>query len=107
MEAENVYEFDLRSFFPSVNISAIEDLLINKLDVPTDIAHYLMEMHRSITKIPSDQKMEEPSDLTALLTPSDEPNPNLSPILRSQVKNALRKTGKERKEELERILPEN
>lgn len=107
MKSENVFEFDLRSFFPSVNISAIEELLVNKLEVPKDIAHYLMEMHRSITKIPTDQKMEEPSDLTALLTPSDEPNPNLNPSLRSLVKEALNKTGRERKEELERILPEN
>jgi len=106
MKSEDVYEFDLESFFPNVNITEIEKLMVEKLEIPIGVAHYIMELHRCITILPKDRKMEEKSDLTALLTPSNEVNPNLSQPLKDQVKKVLTETAEEKRiEELHRILP--
>lgn len=106
MESDNIYEFDLQSFFPSVIISEIEKIMIEKLGIPSKLAHSLMEMHRSVTKIPAEIKMAENSDLNVLLTPSDNVNPNLDPSLKAKVAKALKQEGEERTAQLEKILPE-
>lgn len=105
MNSENIYEFDLESFFPSVNISEIERLMIEKLEIPEGISHYLMEMHRSITKIPKEEKLDESGDLNVLLTPSNEANPNLKSPLKEKVKEALKLEGAALQEALSELLP--
>lgn len=106
MESSDVYEFDLKSFFPSVDISAIEKIMVDDLDIPKNIAQYLMDMHRSITKIPQEQKLEEGGDLNVLLTPSNEVNPNLKSPLKEKVSKALTKGVSEREAILKSLLPE-
>lgn len=106
MNSENVYEFDLQSFFPSVSISGIEEIMTSKLGIPKGVAHRLMEMHRSITKIPAEQKLTEDSDLKVLLTPSGKVNPNLKSPLKDEVEGILKKKGIDQTKALKGILPE-
>lgn len=112
---ENVYEFDLRSFFPSVNLSEIEKLLTSELKVPRHIAEYLTKLNQSITILTKEDKLNEDNDRKVLLTPSNMPNPNLDKEVKSKIENIVsskqKLTGDERvnlkfsEEELKSILP--
>jgi hypothetical protein len=79
--------------------------MTERLEIPEYIAHYLTEMHRSITRIPNEMKLDESSDTNVLLTPSNEVNPNLKSPLKDQVKKSLDLEEKERKLALEGLLP--
>lgn len=87
---ENIYEFDLESFFPSVDITQNSLILKGKLNIPSKYAEYLSQLNRSITKLsPEGDELPEDRDRRVLLTPTNEPNPNLDPGLSLRVKEIL------------------
>jgi len=55
-----VYEFDLKQFFPSVNLIVINNILI-ELGVPKDICRHILEMNKQVPEMPkSGPLMHEP-----------------------------------------------
>jgi len=77
VENPNIYEFDLESFFPSVSLRGMRDILIQELGMPEIVAGLLLEINRSITKLSKEDKLPEWSDRQVLLNTSGDPNPNL------------------------------
>jgi len=53
-----IYEMDLRQFFPSVNLSAINQCL-KDFNVPWNIIEYLDKINRNNPKLPDDLKLDE------------------------------------------------
>jgi retron-type reverse transcriptase len=53
-----VYEFDLKQFFPSVNILRIAGVL-RDLGVPKDFVDYIFEINQSYPTLPKDKLMDE------------------------------------------------
>ena len=76
LEEENIYEIDLKSFFPSVKLSAMEKILREELGCPREISNYLKEITQSITKLTEKDELDESNDRKVLLT-EGQPNPNL------------------------------
>lgn len=103
MTEENVFEFDLNNFFPSVNLTEIEKILITELKVPTRIAGYLTAMNRSITILKKVDELDESKERKVLLTPSGKANPNLDISMKQKVDRIIKSDYN--KSELEAILP--
>lgn len=76
IEEENIYEFDLTSFFPSVNLEANEQILSEELGFPKEIAGYLRRINQTITVLTKEDEIEEDNDRKVLLTTEGKPNPN-------------------------------
>jgi hypothetical protein len=111
MDVENIYEFDLQSFFPSVSLKGMYDILTMELGMPEIIAGLLLELNRSLTKLEKVDKLPEASDRYVLLNTSGKPNPNLPPDIRRLLTEILsNKSDEERKDflnssELKGLLP--
>jgi hypothetical protein len=58
VDAPDIYEFDLRQFFPSVSQSTIYDCLINHA-TPPEVANSFHAFNRSSPKIPKDPPLDE------------------------------------------------
>lgn len=82
----NIYEFDLESFFPSVSLKGMRDILIQELGIPEFIAGLLIDLNRSITTLTKEDKLPETSDRQVLLNTSGDPNPNLPADIQRLVK---------------------
>lgn len=76
MDENNIYEFDLKSFFPSVNLKENSRILA-KLGVPEEVVSFLESLNRSITKLEVRDELPEDNDRKVLLTSEGLPNPNL------------------------------
>lgn len=105
MNSENIYEFDLNSFFPSVNLEALERLMVEKLKIPKKTASYLIDMHRSITVLPKEKKMSEVNDENVLLNPTNDVNPNLPKELKEKIEEIMKSDKADKLEALQNILP--
>lgn len=58
IDKENIYEFDLEQFFPSVEGSYITECLL-KAGCPEEIARWVQDMHKSRPELPEERKLEE------------------------------------------------
>lgn len=108
LDNPNIYEFDLESFFPSVSLKGMRDILIQELGMPEIIAGLLVDINRSITKLEKEDKLPEENDRQVLLNTSGDPNPNLPMDIQKQLKEILAFpwTSSDQKEELlEKVLP--
>lgn len=90
---KNIYEFDLKGFFPSVDISEIGNLLVSELKVPQRVADYLTSINRSVTNLQKEDLLDESNDRKVLLTPSGKVNPNLPNDLKAKVEKVLNEYG--------------
>lgn len=96
LEEPNIYEFDLTSFFPSVNLEANKELLEN-MGIPPLISGYFRDLNRSITKLCDKDEMDETRDRKVLLTSDGQANPNLPKSIHkplSELIEELRNHGK-------------
>jgi hypothetical protein len=59
LNAPDIYEFDLKNFFPSVKLKKIQYCL-EDLRVPDEWVDYIMAMSRSITQLAEEDKVYEP-----------------------------------------------
>jgi len=107
----NIYEFDLKSFFPSVNLKE-NSRLLSKLGVPEEIVLFIESLNRSITKLEARDELPEDKDRKVLLTSEGAPNPNLPEDIQESIINLWRGMTPEGREwlqssnELKEILPE-
>lgn len=86
---QNVYEFDLTQFFPSVNLAEMERIMISELGFPRYIAKYLTKLNRSITTLCKEDKLNEDNDRKVFLTPSGKVNPNLEEEMRKKIEDEM------------------
>ena len=103
---KNIYEFDLKGFFPNVDISEIGNLLVSELKVPKRVADYLTSINRSVTNLQKEDLLDESNDRKVLLTPSGKANPNLPTELKAKVERVLEERGCS-KEHLSYLLPDD
>lgn len=89
MTSENVYEFDYSSFFNSVDLEAVENIMIEKLAIPPRVAGYLTALNRSITTLQKEDLLDESNDRLVLLQPSGKANPNLPKELKAKVEQVI------------------
>lgn len=54
----NIYEFDLKQFFPSVNTGWIYRQMFNA-KIPKDICNWVFRLNKSQPKLPKDRKLDE------------------------------------------------
>ena len=86
LSAPNIMEFDLKSFFDSVNLAKIQSLLINRYGFPRTEAHWITALNRSIPKLTNEDKIEEPDRAVAythrgLANPEADPS-KLLPVVK-------------------------
>lgn len=98
MDEDNIYEFDLKSFFPSVDLRANEEILVKKLGIPTGVAEYIRLINQSVTKLQQEDLLDESNDRRVLLTSEGEPSPNLPKEMRERIEGLLSKLSSEKKE---------
>lgn len=55
----DIYEFDLKQFFPSVSTSYISKLLQERCHLPIKEIYYLQDMFKSLPKLPKELKLPE------------------------------------------------
>lgn len=58
LKSRYVYEFDLKQFFPSVDIDEVTNILQEK-GIPKGITYYLENINRNVPELPKDEKLDE------------------------------------------------
>ena len=105
-DEDNIYEFDLEQFFPSVNLAEIEVLMVDEYKFPRHIARYLTKLNQSITVLTKDDKLNEDNDRKVLLTPSNLVNPNLEENMKRKVEEIISREGFQERD-LKHLLPDS
>nr|CAB40817.1 unnamed protein product [Neurospora intermedia] len=75
LDSQNIYEFDLKNFFPSVDLAYLKDKLMES-GIPQDISEYLTVLNRSLVVLTSEDKIPEPHR-DVIFNSDGTPNPNL------------------------------
>ena len=58
IKAKNLYEFDLKEFFPSVNIETVTSIL-QEYKVPKGLSYFIENINRVTPQLPEDRKLDE------------------------------------------------
>lgn len=75
--SQNIYEFDLTGFFPSVDLEYNRNRLL-ELGVPASIANHFLALNKSLVKLTDDDKMDESDTRMVIFNTDMTLNENLS-----------------------------